>query len=664
MTTPEPYKPSHPLDPRLVTKTSLRDPKKAIAALILLWYADGRPGETEYGKTEGIAKEGGILDNDTVVRIERLFENRGISVRDGSLHDSLFDNPLFSSQLESLNAAFELVWHLASFSFVSSENRGKERTGGKRFRKKIAFSTNMDLIDAIVGDDIDSLLKTLLGWLSGSTPSSSGSLEKRLIRALAAFSEVSFYKTGKGDAGEIFNPSGLYARLIAGSQTVSTTTDGEEVQGPTRVLNSALQDGLNPYLTCKQRNVSLAPGIDTHDLDSYSERARTSIRLSNIQVDVQQQSLQKGRNMAEEIDQPHNLIFFGAPGTGKSYQLSRLAEGNGFDEEHMRRVTFYPDYTYSQFVGSYRPYVYDDEERSASDKRGKKQITYEYVPGPFLDTYLDAITHPNDNYLLVVEEINRANPGAVFGDIFQLLDRKPSGISEYSVAVPHDMKDAIINYWLYTGELEYEQKNALVQYYGAASQEEMLVKLTSRLILPANMYLWATMNSADQGVFPMDTAFKRRWDFRYMGINEGDHEPMKSYGGMCIDDYIVNIAGTPIRWNKLRKALNNLMRDAHINEDKLLGPFFIAPSTLTDDPAANGNGESIFTAAFKDKVLLYLYEDAGKMHHPALFANDKASYSELCDEFDHSGVAIFKGIDISSITTGDGDGNVGLPDEE
>ena len=249
MTTPEPYKPSHPLDPRLVTKTSLRDPKKAIAALILLWYADGRPGETEYGKTEGIAKEGGILDNDTVVRIERLFDNRGISIRDGSLHDSLFDNPLFSSQLESLNAAFELVWHLASFSFVSSENRGKERTGGKRFRKKIAFSTNMDLIDAIVGDDIDSLLKTLLGWLSGSTPSSSGSLEKRLIRALAAFSEVSFYKTGKGDAGEIFNPSGLYARLIAGSQTVSTTTDGEEVQGPTRVLNSALQDGLNPYLT-------------------------------------------------------------------------------------------------------------------------------------------------------------------------------------------------------------------------------------------------------------------------------------------------------------------------------------------------------------------------------------------------------------------------------
>ena len=82
------------------------------------------------------------------------------------------------------------------------------------------------------------------------------------------------------------------------------------------------------------------------------------------------------------------------------------------------------------------------------------------------------------------------------------------------------------------------------------------------------------------------------------------------------------------------------------------------------DPAANGNGESVFTAAFKDKVLLYLYEDAGKMHHPALFANDKASYSELCDEFDHSGVAIFKGIDISSITTGDGDGNVGLPDEE
>lgn len=349
------------------------------------------------------------------------------------------------------------------------------------------------------------------------------------------------------------------------------------------------------------------------------------------------------------VSEPRNLIFFGAPGTGKSYQLNRIAHDN-FAKDHIRRVTFYPDYTYSQFVGSFRPYAED----------GK--IGYGYVPGPFLDTYLDASLHPYENYLLIIEEINRANPAAVFGDVFQLLDRDSSGASEYSVAVSEEMSTCIA---ARLDTVTDSEKDTIEAYFDPDLDFDGFRSSTMRdLALPPNMYIWATMNSADQGVFPMDTAFKRRWDFRYMSINEGDHEPMKSYDGMCIDDYIVNIADTPIRWNKLRKALNNLMRDARVNEDKMLGPFFIAPSALTDDPAANGNGESAFTAAFKDKVLLYLYEDAGKMHHPALFANDKASYSELCDEFDHSGVTIFKGIDISSITTGDGGDNVGLPDEE
>ena len=118
-----------------------------------------------------------------------------------------------------------------------------------------------------------------------------------------------------------------------------------------------------------------------------------------------------------------------------------------------------------------------------------------------------------------------------------------------------------------------------------------------------------------------------------------------------------------MHWNGLRKALNDLMRDARINEDKLLGPFFLAPSTLNDDPVPDGSG-TVFQASFKDKVLLYLYEDAGKMHRPALFADDKASYSEICDKFDSSGVAVFKGIDISSILEDSARDDANLPNEE
>ncbi len=413
--------------------------------------------------------------------------------------------------------------------------------------------------------------------------------------------------------------------------------------------------GLNDYSNQTVREIESGPRRDVGALLAACGKASSSSLDDIFVVYPELQDLIKGSydkvadseaHYSERISQPHNLIFFGAPGTGKSYQLNALALQN-FKREHMRRVTFYPDYTYSQFVGSYRPYAYDDAPRDAHGTHSKKQITYEYVTGPFLDTYLDAVTHPYENYLLIVEEINRANPAAVFGDIFQLLDRKPDGVSEYRVAVPRDMEDAIVEYWLLSGGLEYDQKNEIAEFYGMPSQESMLDKLKSSLVLPGNMYVWATMNSADQGVFPMDTAFKRRWNFRYMDIDAGENSDLGD--GTSISDKVVSLWGVPIYWNKFRKALNDLMRDAHINEDKLLGPFFLTPSALSDDIAADDNGDSVFTASFKDKVLLYLYEDAGKMHRPALFADDTAGYFGLRTRFDRTGVDTFNGIDLSSI---------------
>ena len=372
------------------------------------------------------------------------------------------------------------------------------------------------------------------------------------------------------------------------------------------------------------------PAILSLSVDSASLFTSTKPKIT--QADLVGEAAADGE-LGIDGSLPRNYIFFGAPGTGKSYQLNKLAK-ECFPKKNVRRVTFYPDYTYSQFVGCFRPYAYRD------DTTGESVITYRFVLGPFLETYLAAVAHPSRNYLLIVEEINRANPAATFGDVFQLLDRDADGRSEYGIAVPLEMKDAIVDYWLDTDKVSCEEKEAAAKANGLANQREMLDAMTGELRLPPNMYIWATMNSADQGVFPMDTAFKRRWDFKYMGIDDG---------ASVIANKAVAVAGVSIVWDKLRRKINDLMADNKINEDKLLGPFFISPDALNDER---------FVDVFKDKVLLYLYEDAGKMKRKGLFADETATYSELCRQFEHEGVGVFKTIDPADVSAKDGAGEL------
>ena len=184
----------------------------------------------------------------------------------------------------------------------------------------------------------------------------------------------------------------------------------------------------------------------------------------------------------------YNRIIFGAPGTGKSFQLKQEStDGNHF--ANIERITFHPDYSYGQFVGSYKP-VSDDDGR----------IRYEYVPGPFMRTLVKALESGKngdsaEKFLLIVEEINRAKVAAVFGDMFQLLDRTDAGDSVYEIQASEDVR------------------RYLARELGGTKDNYTSIKI------PNNMYIWATMNSADQGVFPMDTAFKRRWEFTYLGID-------------------------------------------------------------------------------------------------------------------------------------------------
>lgn len=306
-----------------------------------------------------------------------------------------------------------------------------------------------------------------------------------------------------------------------------------------------------------------------------------------------------------------NRIVFGAPGTGKSYNLKKdsnklLKDTNGTYE----RVTFHPDYTYSHFVGTYKPVTDDNGER-------KGEIRYEFIPGPFMRVYVDALkSGRTDNpqpHLLLIEEINRAKVAAVFGDVFQLLDRDDDGVSEYEIHATEDIR------------------NHLAKELGGSPSD------FDRIRIPDNMFIWATMNSADQGVFPMDTAFKRRWDFEYLGINNND----------CLIKGTITLGkGThelEVEYNQLRKAINEkLSKDYKVNEDKLLGPFFLSKKVLRTNEDGKIADPGKFIDAFKSKLIMYLYEDAAKQHKYKLFDGcDSSKYSSVCDALDEIGIEIF-----------------------
>lgn len=338
----------------------------------------------------------------------------------------------------------------------------------------------------------------------------------------------------------------------------------------------------------------------------------------------------EGKEGDNRLEEPQNLIYFGAPGTGKSHQLNLKAYGEEeqgvegcFDEENIRRVTFHPDYTYSQYVGSFKPFIepqVDEDSPASAIKYAPGTIEYKFVPGPFINTYVDAIRHPDQNYLLIIEEINRANPAAVFGDMFQLLDRKPDGTSKYSVVTSEDLRWYLFKQWKSHLNSIKPQERSDVLYSLDDPEAE---KLASSIALPDNMYIWATMNSADQGVYPMDTAFKRRWDFEYMDINDGE--------GVVADCEVPNgDTGENVRWNWLRKLINAALLDIGVNEDKLLGPFFVAPAALED--------EDQFKKVFENKVLMYLYEDAAKLKRKDFFNNANWTYSVVCKEYKDGGI--------------------------
>lgn len=321
--------------------------------------------------------------------------------------------------------------------------------------------------------------------------------------------------------------------------------------------------------------------VKLYDKNLVGNELVLSIDMVNkvVEIDVELKGMGDNSNSNEVIekeqiiDKDYNRIIFGAPGTGKSYRINDEKEAFG---ENYERVTFNPTYSYAQFFGTYKPVTDENED-----------IKYKFVPGPFLRVLIKALKG-KDNQLLIVEEINRANVAAVFGDIFQLLDRNKDGVSEYSINTTEDVKRFLIN------ECDFLEKEA------------------EKLRIPSNMYIWATMNSADQGVQPMDAAFKRRWSFEYIGINEGANK---------ISELTIKLNPyKEIKWDYLRRSINQKLLKLGVNEDKLIGPYFLSEKELRSN-----NIDSIF----KSKVLMYLYEDVLKHKKGKMFNDGILTFSDI-----------------------------------
>ncbi|WP_233399879.1 AAA family ATPase [Segatella copri] len=308
-------------------------------------------------------------------------------------------------------------------------------------------------------------------------------------------------------------------------------------------------------------------------------------------------------NEAKKIDAPKPIglqqIYYGAPGTGKSKTIKDLTFG-----ESVIRTTFHPDSDYASFVGTYKPIT---EEVTLRDCYGKKvideetnevvkeeRIAYKFIPQAFLEAYVEAWKKlgSSKKQFLIIEEINRGNCAQIFGDLFQLLDRNEYGFSDYPIVADKDMQKYLEKEF---AGWEITNKDEINQLYGEANMVNLIMK-GERLVLPSNLYIWATMNTSDQSLFPIDSAFKRRWDWKYVPIREGrDKEtnaPLNWY---------INTGDKQYKWWSFISKVNELIGSLTNSEDKKLGYFFCKAK----------DGE-IDADLFVSKVIFYLWNDVFK----------------------------------------------------
>lgn len=343
------------------------------------------------------------------------------------------------------------------------------------------------------------------------------------------------------------------------------------------------------------------------------------IRISNANVptfDNKEDGLEEVAEQKKEI-KCLQQIYYGAPGTGKSFEVKDTTK-----RYSTIRTTFHPDSDYSTFVGAYKPVM---EETPVYGAQGvevakEKRITYSYVKQAFLKAYLGAWQKYSkggetaEPQFLVIEEINRGNCAQIFGDLFQLLDRSDNGFSTYPIEADSDLQNEIKKAFAEGGEYAIENgldvDDAVDGYtsnYGETLSDD--IKNGRVLLLPNNLYIWATMNTSDQSLFPIDSAFKRRWDWRYVKIADAG----KGWKIKCGTEYC--------DWWTFVEEINKKIAKETSSDDKKLGYFFCKPpkdsDTITEDK-------------FVGKVLFYLWNDVFKDGDISLFKISDDEKAEIC----------------------------------
>lgn len=343
--------------------------------------------------------------------------------------------------------------------------------------------------------------------------------------------------------------------------------------------------------------LTLGVGSDKNILATLPKSDFNTIEFDDSKILSMKESLKKMR----KSDIPLQQIFYGAPGTGKSHSINELTAG-----KDVIRTTFHPDTDYSTFVGAYKPTtkpvpvitVIGTEAVPVRDKNGKEmmedKIVYEYVSQAFLQAYVAAWKkycdvqegeEPMDEFL-VIEEINRGNCAQIFGDLFQLLDRGDEGFSEYPIKADSDMKKLLEKEF---EGLEIKNKEGINALFNGGKDIVAEVLAGDVLLLPNNLYIWATMNTSDQSLFPIDSAFKRRWDWNYVPISDAGKK------------WMIEVNGVQYDWWNFLEAINDKVYHATYSEDKKLGYFFCK--------AKDG---VISADKFVSKVIFYLWNDVFK----------------------------------------------------
>lgn len=486
------------------------------------------------------------------------------------------------------------------------------------------------------------------------TPSSSNETSINLSNEISDFisnesGEVSFtiYKVDLIKAlGALANFPALYSRkdstpikTIDLFNDLSSQINAEFSDADTAVYTINLlkrEDGRSYFNGLKALN---GFNIRSFLVEKYSEMIfeRMDDGTMTIRLHTSCEELTPSEELLEKIKEMPNSpellmgeslqrIYYGAPGTGKSYTINEMcAKWENY------RTTFHPDTDYAAFVGSYKPITkkvpvyasYGNTAMPMKDKDGndimEDRIVYRYVFQAFLKSYIAAWKEQQNPepkpVFLIIEEINRGNCAQIFGDIFQLLDRNEAGFSDYPIVADDDLAQELKRVLGDFNIVNAEKINAL---YESGKDVVTQVKSGSHLLLPNNLYIWATMNTSDQSLFPIDSAFKRRWDWKYIKIKDAE----KGYR-------IIFSNGNQYDWWQFVSAINAEIEGGEIQqEDKKLGYFFAK--------ACNGK---ICAETFVSKVLFYLYNDVFKDFglEEAFFKDENGETMTFASYFDHLG---------------------------